>query len=727
MVIYTSKLNLYKPNPQEDGESTFNIDTMLNENWDKIDQNAGETNDKLGDLSQLETTDKSSLVNANNEIKNNLVTHLNDYTQLKEELTQPDTLTTPKQISSIMSLPNAIDGQASVGVNGRAVNNLMGDAGNCEDLSKWSVIGSNPSVDTTIKLFGESSFKTTSSATAASYVWKDYNDLEAKYYFASVYAYLTSSSGYVRIVVFDKGSFDNAILTQTDATIVNSWQRIAIKVTKTNGFRIGVGRTSPGEISDNFDGIMVNEITKDEYDNLTEDELMQKYPYISGTKSTTNTRIKSVGKNLFDKNIMRYDGYRISETSGALYSSTDDRGHSDYIKIKPDTNYFSEYNLKNFAWYDINKNYLSGESSFVGLYHSPANAYYLRVSTRESLKDIAQIEEGPTATTYEPYKESISYITLPEGVDGLHSLPNGVKDEVTPDGKLIKRAGKVLVSNNFTYSFTSSYADKNIYVLWVKNFLEDYNAKKSTSPFGDAIATNDLAQFKINNTTINVPYELSLHFSGNLYLSLPKDYIDASYTSDLSGCLAYLNDHPITLIYQLAEPQIYDLAITPVTCFKDGTIYIESADDSQEYVVPETQFEYPVNTAGVIQGNVEGINELGNTMNLKANKAMGQEFKLPLQNGWAGNLFYSMNDLGQVHLQANLVAGIVTPGTVIGKIPEKYRPTRIKSINVYNTSSGISHVGLFISSTGNIGIRDPASQTLSSGRAIELDILYQTL
>ncbi len=78
MACYTSKLNLYKANPQEDGESTFNIDTMLNENWDKIDQNAGETSGKLGNLSQLQTTDKSSLVSANNEIKNNLVAHLND-------------------------------------------------------------------------------------------------------------------------------------------------------------------------------------------------------------------------------------------------------------------------------------------------------------------------------------------------------------------------------------------------------------------------------------------------------------------------------------------------------------------------------------------------------------------------------------------------------------------------------------------------------------------------
>ena len=34
---YTGNLNLYKADPVTDGNDTFNIDTMLNENWDKID------------------------------------------------------------------------------------------------------------------------------------------------------------------------------------------------------------------------------------------------------------------------------------------------------------------------------------------------------------------------------------------------------------------------------------------------------------------------------------------------------------------------------------------------------------------------------------------------------------------------------------------------------------------------------------------------------------------
>lgn len=37
MTSYTNILNLLKKNPVTDGNDTFNIETMLNDNWDKID------------------------------------------------------------------------------------------------------------------------------------------------------------------------------------------------------------------------------------------------------------------------------------------------------------------------------------------------------------------------------------------------------------------------------------------------------------------------------------------------------------------------------------------------------------------------------------------------------------------------------------------------------------------------------------------------------------------
>ena len=38
MSSYTSNLNLLKKDPATDGNDTFNIKTMPNDNWDKIDE-----------------------------------------------------------------------------------------------------------------------------------------------------------------------------------------------------------------------------------------------------------------------------------------------------------------------------------------------------------------------------------------------------------------------------------------------------------------------------------------------------------------------------------------------------------------------------------------------------------------------------------------------------------------------------------------------------------------
>lgn len=50
MASNTENLELLKKNPTTDGADTFNIQTMLNDNWDKIDQFAGSLDKKLAGL-----------------------------------------------------------------------------------------------------------------------------------------------------------------------------------------------------------------------------------------------------------------------------------------------------------------------------------------------------------------------------------------------------------------------------------------------------------------------------------------------------------------------------------------------------------------------------------------------------------------------------------------------------------------------------------------------------
>ena len=42
MASYTPNLDLLKKSPVTDGDDMFNVETMLNENWDRIDRGVGD-------------------------------------------------------------------------------------------------------------------------------------------------------------------------------------------------------------------------------------------------------------------------------------------------------------------------------------------------------------------------------------------------------------------------------------------------------------------------------------------------------------------------------------------------------------------------------------------------------------------------------------------------------------------------------------------------------------
>ena len=50
MASYTPNLNLLKKDPVADGNDFFNIKTMMNDNWDKIDAKVKAALDDIGDL-----------------------------------------------------------------------------------------------------------------------------------------------------------------------------------------------------------------------------------------------------------------------------------------------------------------------------------------------------------------------------------------------------------------------------------------------------------------------------------------------------------------------------------------------------------------------------------------------------------------------------------------------------------------------------------------------------
>ncbi|MBO8161167.1 MAG: hypothetical protein H0Z24_05975 [Thermosipho sp. (in: Bacteria)] len=489
------------------------------------------------------------------------------------------------------------NGQVSVTVKGRTYTNLLGSDGDCEDTSKFTPYHSQATLDSTNKVFGNNSIKITID-TGYTLGSIDTQDLLSKmkqgsYYFAS--AYLKNGNATDMYLVYN-GVYDT---TNVKSSLVsdNNFKRVGLKISPTyfdtaSSAKLGVVVEGTEGQYGYVDGVMLVEITEEEYNNLTVDELLEKYPYVSGTKSTNSVRVKSVGKNLIYSAYKAEDiGSNVEVLSDSSFKVTNDdyNGKKWTLKVKPNTTYILQFKQKD---YTDNAVYLqvydSVGNKLVNINAGLADYYYKTFTTldndlitieirtggtvtNKTFYDI-QLEEGDTATEYEPYKESVQYITLPDGVDGLHSLPNGVKDEITEDGRLIKKVEQETITETGAILNTTLCTNidliaipkpSNSYVYGNKNVNSGAVYIPATKGQSNATGTSsfdDVANIGKFTCTIGDSY-IHIGVTKGLY---------ADISSAMSG--EGLTGTP--LIYQLAEPVIYDLNLEGDLYFTEGTYHV---------------------------------------------------------------------------------------------------------------------------------------------------------
>lgn len=319
--------------------------------------------------------------------------------------------------------------------------------------------------------------------------------------------------------------------------------------------------------------------------------------YFEGLQGINSLRLKSVGKNLFnklEKPVMVSDntivipldtGIKVKTTASAIHASADF-----IIKVKPNTTYTLSANI----------NTISGASLIAlrdGLYNttikaittSGANTFttpesgllkilfyttYNYTGTGEVDYTNIQLEEGSIATNYEHYCSSELYITLPDGMQ-LHSLLNGVQDtieKINGEIYLIKRTGKYILQADDITEFGETNGGVNQYVAIRYNNLTGIEKKP------DEIATRIMTDktHPLNGKPITVANSAWCHYSNqaNWCILLPQNTY--SNISDAKTALAGTK-----VIYQLANPITYKNGENgfsvegDTTVYKNGTVYVE--------------------------------------------------------------------------------------------------------------------------------------------------------
>ena len=271
-------------------------------------------------------------------------------------------------------------------------------------------------------------------------------------------------------------------------------------------------------------------------------------PYYEGYKISG----KSCGKNLFDVNSL-IENKKIDENGKVV---NDERTVlTDFIKLKENTMYSytvqnpsgvpDAYNGTRLSFYDINKNLIKQNWMVYNKTFNSNNSCYLRIyffitgrqsdTTLENIKT-AILEESPTPTTYEPYKETTYSYILDEP---LHSLPNGACDEIDLEkGVVTRRVGKVVLDGSENWSITRTNSLSTIFGIAFKsnNDTKDVICDTFNGTFIPIFSDGDEA-VKLNNTTI--------------FISILNNKLS---TVDANGFKQWLQANPTTVYYELVTP-----------------------------------------------------------------------------------------------------------------------------------------------------------------------------
>lgn len=200
----------------------------------------------------------------------------------------------------------------------------------------------------------------------------------------------------------------------------------------------------------------------------------------------------------------------------------------------------------------------------------------------ESFKTL-QIEQNEQNTPFEPYIEDKTQILLDEP---LMRLPNGVCDEITRDGKLIRRVGKIVLNGSEDYIASSSSENTMYFIL--KNLIAKKGGYCISDNFYFEIGSNDNEHIRLNA-------------NGNIVFWIKTSKLASQ---DSAGVKQWLSQNPTTVYYELAEPIITELPAPYLRIFKDGHLTFNTL------VAPESNHVVQLNKSAQIERSIREVQSL---------------------------------------------------------------------------------------------------------------------
>lgn len=276
--------------------------------------------------------------------------------------------------------------------------------------------------------------------------------------------------------------------------------------------------------------------------------------------TTGEQTVKIIGKNLFDKNTSVIKNDYIKDDNGNEISSTISGYTITYTSVKPNTIFtiqgslISDTTAFRIYYYDKAKKWISRSNGFNIVpmtFTTPNNCYYIQIQYNRSAynAETIQLEEGSTATSYEPYEETTYSISLGNiGMYNINNIADGfVYDENVDKYYINRKIGKIVLNGSENWSLDST---QKVAGTLVNNLKQITNVSTKGNGLSNYYIIGSLSTARSN---IN---QFAFYYNGasNLWLNCQNMALD-----DFKN---WLSTHNATVIYELAESTLEELTDT---------------------------------------------------------------------------------------------------------------------------------------------------------------------
>ena len=328
-------------------------------------------------------------------------------------------------------------------------------------------------------------------------------------------------------------------------------------------------------------------------------------PYFEGMQSVKMPVLTTTGKNLLNfnsNNVDKYYGFDAMSGYGEKKGIEVGKSSVKFTKtasafgfvikdLIPNTKYVLSYDVDNNSTLTLNNNYIAWKKHIFttdGNGNSPKLSWgVFSNNTNNGVYIIynIQIEEGSTATSYEPHKSNILSTSEDVELRGIGEVQDTLDLKT---GEMVERVGEAVLDGSERIVYHHQTTDQNTLRFFINCF--GYNTGINTSvPF---LTDSNLP--KKNSHSVD---EESIFSSwGALYIRIAKEKLTEN---SVKGFKLWLSQNPITIQYQLVTSIVKTVDLSVVnqdgntTRLRpiEGTMHIST---SSETINPLFSGEIPV-------------------------------------------------------------------------------------------------------------------------------------